>query len=381
MQLKGRLFDGKSSTAFEAVITIDENGIVSSGQTFVGSCAFNEIVISDQIGHVPRSLRFPAGAIFETAEHEKLNEIISKFGGRQSLLHKFESRTSYVVSALFLSVAVIIWTSIWGIPIASKYVAYALPTEVNRYIAQGTMETLDDRLFKPSQLSSDIKESLTKRFKQLLPEDHEKLNYELLFRDGGLIGANAFALPDGKVIITDELVKLADNEEEIVSVLLHEIGHVEQRHSLRNIVSHASLTALLLAVTGDVNAASTLVLALPNVLLESSYSQELEWEADTYSLNYMKQHNMSTEHFANFIQRLENYSPPLDDETTIATDNEFPVDPDVTIAELDISSEDEEAAVTEKEQKPDNDIGWLSYISSHPPSSERAARFRQQPAK
>ena len=110
------------------------------------------------------------------------------------------------------------------------------------------------------------------------------------------------------IVVTDELVNLAEHDDEIMSVLLHEIGHVKYRHSLRTIINHAGLTALVLTITGDVNSARALVLALPNVLHETSYSRDLEWEADTYSLEYMQNNGMSTEHFANFMERMEDYS-------------------------------------------------------------------------
>ena len=54
----------------------------------------------------------------------------------------------------------------------------------------------------------------------------------LLFRDGGKFGANAFALPSGKIIVTDQLASLL-NDEQIVGVLAHELGHVVYRHGMR----------------------------------------------------------------------------------------------------------------------------------------------------
>ena len=50
--------------------------------------------------------------------------------------------------------------------------------------------------------------------------------YQLEFRHGGYIDANAFALPSGIIVMTDELVELAKSDDELISVLAHEIGHV-----------------------------------------------------------------------------------------------------------------------------------------------------------
>ena len=353
MRLQGRLFDGQSSTSHKAVLVVDEAGLVSSEPGIISSTAFNEIRISSRLANTPRTLTFPSGEIFETLAHERLDAIIKQQGGKESWVHKLESNGRHVAAALVFLIAFIAWSVVWGLPWLSAQIAYALPAETNNYIGQGTLETMDKRVFENSTLSTSRQDELNSAFQSLLPEEKE-FNYKLEFRGGGFIGANAFALPDGTIVLTDELVKLAENDNEILSVLLHEIGHVNNRHSLRGIISHIGLTALVLTITGDVNSAGALVIALPNVLLESSYSRDLEWEADTYSLEYMKANNMKTEDFANFMERMEAYALVID------KDEEQETDVDTGVS-------------TEKQIN----LGWLNYISSHPPSSKRADRFRQ----
>ncbi len=387
MRLKGRLFDGKTSTSHEAILFFDEHGNIESKPSILSPVLFKDVVISSRVGSTPRTITFPTGEIFETVELDDLNNIIEQYGGGESWVHLLESNTQYVVCALIFLVAFLTWGSIWGVPWLSTQVAYALPAEINTYIAHGTLETLDKRVFKESKLNEERKLELKQSFTALLPEKDQLFNYKLIFRKGGYIGANAFALPDGTVVVTDELVNLAAHDDEIISVLLHEIGHVEYRHGLRSIINHAGLTALVLTVTGDVNSAGALVLALPNVLLESSYSRDLEWEADSYSLAYMQNHNMDTEHFANFMERMDNYAYEFDDEDIEGNNvnNECPVDNDMDIS--DITGEEktdggietdtiETTAVEETQVSPD--LGWLNYISSHPPSEERIARFRNK---
>lgn len=368
MRLKGHLFDGKTSALHEATLFFDERGNIESDRDLPAPSSFKQIRISDRVGNTPRTITFPGGELFETVEHDVLNEIMQQHGRGESRLHRFESSTQYVVCALVLLVAFFTFGSIWGIPWLSTKIAYALPAEINTYIAHGALETLDRRIFKQSTLDKQRQSELTKSFNDLIPDGEQGFTYNLVFRAGGYIGANAFALPDGTVIITDELVELAEHDDEIIAVLLHEIGHVEHRHGLRSIINHAGLTALILTVTGDVSAAGGMVLALPNVLLESSYSRDLEWEADTYSLEYMQNHNIAPEHFANFMQRLENYS--LDDADTEAADVAAIPDERQETADMDITP-----GSVEKEQT-SSAADWFDYISSHPPSAERIARFR-----
>ena len=62
------------------------------------------------------------------------------------------------------------------------------------------------------------------------------------------VDANDRVHSPGAVVITDELIALAKNDDEIMSVLFHEIGHVEHRHSLRMVISHSGLAILSLAM-------------------------------------------------------------------------------------------------------------------------------------
>jgi Zn-dependent protease with chaperone function len=181
------------------------------------------------------------------------------------------------------------------------------------------------------------------------------MKYKLLFRKGGHIGANAFALPDGTVVITDELIELATHDKEILSILMHELGHVIHRHSLRRVISHSGLAVLTVLITGDVSSAGELVLALPNILMDSSYSRDHEWEADGYALKTMQKQGIPTSRFADIMERLESYQA------------EFEASPD---------NDDKTVDNKEYENADDSGYGWSEYISSHPASKDRIARFR-----
>ena len=74
------------------------------------------------------------------------------------------------------------------------------------------------------------------------------LPLRLELRAGGAIGPNAFALPSGIIMVTDELVRIAEHPEEFESVLAHEAGHMVHRHSLRMLLQGSASTLLMFAV-------------------------------------------------------------------------------------------------------------------------------------
>ncbi len=66
------------------------------------------------------------------------------------------------------------------------------------------------------------------------------------------IGPNAFALPGGTAVMTDEMVKLADGHEDMVAgVLAHEAAHVQHRHGMRMLVQATLLGTVTSIAFGD----------------------------------------------------------------------------------------------------------------------------------
>ena len=73
----------------------------------------------------------------------------------------------------------------------------------------------------------------------------------LAFRRGRDLGANAFALPDGVIVFTDELIGLLESDAEILAVFAHEYGHVVERHSLRQILQDSAIAVLSFLLIGE----------------------------------------------------------------------------------------------------------------------------------
>jgi predicted Zn-dependent protease len=129
--------------------------------------------------------------------------------------------------------------------------------------------------------------------------------FTLQMRDGGPIGANAFALPDGTIIVTDQLVQLAEQDEEILAVLAHEVGHVEGRHGMQRIAQSTALGMLLTLVTGDVSQVAAVVSALPAMLIEAGYSRDFEREADARAVSLLNAMGVPPSHLARFLERMQ----------------------------------------------------------------------------
>jgi beta-barrel assembly-enhancing protease len=81
---------------------------------------------------------------------------------------------------------------------------------------------------------------------------------------------NAFALPGGHVFIGKGLIRLMQTEDELASVLGHEVEHIDNYHCVERYQLQAHMHDLPLAE----------LLALPVELFRAGYSKEQELEAD-----------------------------------------------------------------------------------------------------
>ncbi len=108
---------------------------------------------------------------------------------------------------------------------------------------------------------------------------------------------NAIALPGGKVILFDGLVKQARSPDEVAGVLAHEIGHVREKHVMQALLRQMGLAVVLGGVDGNSG-------ALVNNMLAMSYSRESEAEADAHSMKALGKAAISPVATASFFERL-----------------------------------------------------------------------------
>jgi beta-barrel assembly-enhancing protease len=108
---------------------------------------------------------------------------------------------------------------------------------------------------------------------------------------------NAVALPGGKVILFDGLVKQARSPDEVAGVLAHEIGHVREKHVMQALLRQMGLAVVLGGVDGNSG-------AMVNNMLAMSYSRGSEAEADAHSMKALGNAAISPVATASFFERL-----------------------------------------------------------------------------
>lgn len=98
---------------------------------------------------------------------------------------------------------------------------------------------------------------------------------------------NAFALPGGHVLVHTSLIELADRPEEIAGVVAHEVAHVTQKHGFRKIISAAGPYLIFRLFAGGGGGLLSVLGGGSELLVQQSFSQEYELEADAVGWQYL----------------------------------------------------------------------------------------------
>ena len=270
-----------------------------------------DVRITPRVGNTPRSIYLPGEAKCETSDNDAIDIFLKRHrhAGGSAWLYTLESHLGYAALALVIT-AVAVWGLVeYGVPLLAKHVARALPPSVDAALGEQGLSALDRTLFAPSRLSMQRQQALRALFVKTTVDLPEGEHVHLVFRNSPRIGANAFALPSGTIVITDELVTLARHDNELIAVLAHEIGHVVHRHALRRVLQDSTVVLIIAAVTGDVTSITSLAATIPTVLVEANYSRSFEREADDYAFQYLRTHNIPPYYFADILLRMEHARP------------------------------------------------------------------------
>lgn len=308
MRIPGFFFDGQSSKRHTAhLVTQGQGDYAVHYDDQIKRYDAAELQINPRLGNSARLISLPAGAQFETDQQEAV-DLLRRRMPRQphslSWLHGLESRWQWVLGSVIVLFFAVYLGVQHGIPWTAKRIVSLLPDATGRVIGEESMRFLDNAGLDASGLSPARQQALQDHFAPMLAA-HPKLTLTVHFRDAPGIGANAFALPSGDMVFTDQMIEMAQNDDELSSILAHEIGHVYHQHSLRRIVQSSMVYWGVMTLTGDLSGASDTLAAAPAYLFDLSYSREMETEADEFALMTLKQQGIAPIHFANIMQRID----------------------------------------------------------------------------
>jgi len=299
-------YDGRSAARTPVRVRVLGDRLHVVGERVDLQVPVADVAADSPIASGPRTLQLPDGAQLRSAD-PAVNALFASTSRLETLVHGLEQRWPSL--GALVAIAVFGWWAIvHGLPLAGEAIARQIPERADAAIGEQALVTID-RMCQPTRLSPQMQERLERDFARLVADLGDGHRYRLHLRNCPALGPNAFALPGGPIVLTDQLADFGRDFSEMTAVLAHEVGHVRLRHGLRTLLQGAGLAALLSTLAGDAAAITSIAVTVPTVILQSGYSREFEDEADTFALARLKQIGVSPRAFAEILQRIDQARP------------------------------------------------------------------------
>ena len=258
----------------------------------------------------------------------KRQEIINKTNLKEAVSKIKNSRNIFklsVISIAALLVFLVIGFFLFRGPVI-KIIAQSIPASWERELSSTMMESI----LVGQNVISDV--SISERLNLItkpLTEGLGDSNFEFTFTIIEDSTLNAFALPGGDIVIHSGLILEADNVNEVVGVLAHEICHVTQRHHLRGLLDKVGFFVVVRTILGDASGVGA-ELAMAGATLESlKYSRNYENEADEAGWSLLLKSNLNPNGMIGFFKKLaEEHETVIDNEALDAIASYLSTHPD-----------------------------------------------------
>lgn len=304
-------FDGHSPQGLDVSVTLAHGQLLVQGEGVERTYALPSVRWPEKSRHGPRLCDLPDGSSLQHADPAQWDEWFERQGFCPSWVVATTLSWRAVMASVLgiVVIAVVAWR--WGIPAASEWVTPQIPLPLQQRIGSQALEQIQGLWLKPTAIRSDEQARLRDRFEQMTPAAQTPkqglhlqppVPWRLHFYKAPALGANAFALPGGDMVLTDGMVELLrDQPDALMGVLAHELGHVEHHHGMQMVVKTSLLSALVGAVIGD---AGSFLTAIPMLLATQGYSRDAEREADEAAALFLHRNHIHPRVMALVFERM-----------------------------------------------------------------------------
>ena len=292
-ELQADSFAGGRSRTIPVRLRIEHGHLHISGENVARSLPLAELRWPRRGTRGPRVASLRDGSALHCADAGQWDRWAEASGQRAAPASGWRTAGPWLgtlLVGLVLLAGLAVGTYRWGIPWVASTVVAMTPDSVDIRLGEATLASAEAELLRPSGLPEARQAALRSAFERALQSAYGPAQAppRLLFRGSKSadFGPNAFALPGGIIVLSDELVQLLDgHDDSLVGVLAHEFGHVRHRHGMRLLAQNATLGIVGGLVLGDLGG---VMASAPLLLGQAAYSREAEREADAESVRILK---------------------------------------------------------------------------------------------
>lgn len=343
--MNAHYFDGVDARLHAVTLAVARGQVTIAGAGIDRQVAVGATRWSAPRGHAPAMLHLPDGALCEVHGGARaalalaLGERIDRPGWRH-----LRSLAAVLVLATLMAFTAL--ASLRLFPALAAFAVQVVPARADQRLGQWSLAYLmDEARLQPSRLSPTLTRQANEALARVMPA-HPRIPIRLRIADAPQIDINALALPDGTIVVTDQLIWSLtaagtmdqDGQLALAGILAHEIGHVEARDAVRGLVGASLMQTLSAVLFGDF---SDGIATSSARLVSLGYSRAHEAAADAWAIHRMQQLHLPLTPLAQWLDNVEAwYARPENGQRTL------PV-----------------------------------YFRSHPASAERSARLRAAAAR
>ncbi|WP_100658487.1 M48 family metallopeptidase [Alteromonas flava] len=311
--IEGKLYEPGGVVALSVTCYVnDDSQLVVS--TLDNPVDKSDISVKPKLGNLPREIAFTDGTLLVCPAQTELDSWL--FADKGSLLANMESNTRWLLASIVFVPLLLYGLFVHAIPYAAVALADYVPQSIKQEASQQTLAALDYAVLDATELSAEQQASLRMGFESVITDFiAPNIQFNIQFRSSEVFGPNAFALPDGTIVFTDQLVNLVEADQQLLdAILLHEIGHVVQNHSMQLVAESLFATLAISYFFGDLSGAIESFMGIGSTIVHNQFSQQHEWQADNFALEQLLLSGRNTDDFAQAMQKLAELIPNHSDQ-------------------------------------------------------------------
>ncbi len=305
--LPATYFDGHSPQPQPVLLRLQDGVLWIESEQGTRQVPTHEITWPERQRHGLRVAQLNSGGSVQCDDATAWDAWAKAAGRVESQVVQAQQSWRGTLLACVLLIALAFAGTLWGVPLAARATVALMPSSAEATLGDAVYRSINAEWLKPSKLPAARQQALREMFTHALARaatpDEPVPFITLHFHAAPGMGPNALALPGGTIVLTDELVALAQGRDDmLLGVLAHEAGHVQARHGLRMVVQATLIGAVTGLAWGDF---STLVAAAPAVLGQLAYSRDFEREADAHALRVLRANRLDGSAMLEFFDRIE----------------------------------------------------------------------------
>lgn len=206
--------------------------------------------------------------------------------------------TIHIVGIAVCLFAMLAFAYFYILPPMAEKAAILLPQSVDDQIGE-----IFDKSFISEEKIDVRKTQYLQTFANELTLNNSKPLHFIVIKSNDI---NAFALPNGQIVVNTAIINHMKSYEELVALIGHEASHVNKRHSTRMLCRNLAGYMLVSLLMNDVNGIMTILVDNAQQIHSLSYSRNFEQEADELGLQIMIRNHIDPHGMVNLFDQLEN---------------------------------------------------------------------------